>query len=86
MLKVAGGGLLGYGVVLLWLLWLLLPLQRGEAWAAWAALSVSLAVVGPILYVVVSLRRMEPRAKTPIVPTLAVLALVVAGTVASLAR
>ena len=29
MLKVAGGGLLGYGVALLWLL---LPLQRGEAW------------------------------------------------------
>ena len=27
MLKVAGGGLLGYGVSLLWLL---LPLQRGE--------------------------------------------------------
>jgi hypothetical protein len=28
MLKVAGGGPLGYGVALLWLL---LPLQRGEA-------------------------------------------------------
>lgn len=83
MLKVAGGGLLGYGLALLWLL---LPLQRGETWAAWAALSVSLAVVGPILYVVVSLRRVEPKARTPIVPTLAVLALVVVGTAASLAR
>ena len=48
MLKVAGGGLLGYGVALLWLL---LPLHRGEAWAAWAALTVSLVVVVPILYV-----------------------------------
>src|SRR6188474_2378793 len=50
MLKVAGAGLLGYGVSLLWLL---LPLQRGEAWAAWAALTVSLVVVVPILYTVV---------------------------------
>jgi len=83
MLKVAGGGLLGYGLALLWLL---VPLQRGETWAAWAALSISLAVVVPILYVVVSLRRVEPRARTPIGPTLAVLALVVVGTAASLAR
>ena len=80
MLKVAGAGLLGYGVALLWLL---LPLQRGEAWAAWAVLTVSLVVIGPILYVVVSLRRIEPSAKTPIVPTLLVLALVVVATVAS---
>jgi hypothetical protein len=83
MLKVAGGGLLGYGLSLLWLL---LPIQRGELWAAWAALTVSLAVVGPILYVVVSLRRMEPSAKTPIVPTLVVLALVIVATVSALAR
>ena len=83
MLKVAGGGLFGYGLALMWLL---LPLQRGEAWAAWAALSISLVVVVPILYVVVSLRRTAPSAKTPIGPTLAVLALVVVGTVASLAR
>jgi hypothetical protein len=83
MLKVAGGGLLGFGVSLLWLL---LPLYRGEAWAAWAALTISLAVVGPILYVVVSLRRIEPNAETPIVPTLAVLVLVLVATVASLAR
>ena len=83
MLKVAGGGLLGYGLSLLWLL---LPLHRGEVWAAWAALTISLAVVGPISYVVVSLRRIEPRAKTPIVPTLVVLVLVIVGTIASLAR
>lgn len=83
MLKVAGGGLLGYGLSLLWLL---LPLQRGEAWAAWAALTVSLAVVGPILYVVVWLRRIEPRARTPIVPTLVVLVLVMVAAMASLAR
>jgi hypothetical protein len=83
MLKVAGGGLLGYGVALLCLL---LPLHRGEAWAAWAALAVTLAVVGPILYVVVSLRRLEPSARTPVAPTLVVLGLVIVATLASLAR
>lgn len=83
MLRVAGAGLLGYGAALLWLL---LPLQRGEVWAAWAALTISLAVVGPILYVVISLRRIEPSAKTPIVPTLVVLALVVVAAAASVTR
>jgi hypothetical protein len=83
MLKVAGGGLLGYGFALLWLL---LPLQRGEVWAAWAALTISLAVISPILLTVVWLRRIERDAKTPIIPTLVVLALVVVGTIISLVR
>ena len=83
MLKVAGGGLLGYGVALLWLL---LPLQRGEAWAAWAALTVSLVVVVPILFTVVWLRRIEPAAKTPVAPCVAVLALVLAGTASFFVR
>ena len=56
MLKVAGGGLLGYGVALLWLL---LPFHRGEAWAAWAALTISFAALAPILYTAVWLRRIE---------------------------
>jgi hypothetical protein len=77
MLKVAGGGLLAYGVALLWLL---LPLHRGEAWAAWATLTVSFAALAPILYTVVWLRRIEPSAKTPVIPSLAVLVLVVVGT------
>jgi hypothetical protein len=83
MLKVAGAGLLGYGLALLWLL---LPLQRGEPWAAWAVLVVSLAVVGPILHVVISLRRLEPSARTPIAPALAVMVLVLAGAVAALVK
>ena len=61
MLRVAGAGLLGYGVALLWLL---LPIQRGESWAVWAALTVSLVVVVPILYVVVRLRQIEPAARS----------------------
>jgi hypothetical protein len=79
MLKVAGGGLLGFGCTLLWLL---LPLQRGETWAAWAALTISLAVATPILYVVLWLRRVSPGASTPVVPTVAVVVLAVAGTLA----
>ena len=79
MLKVAGGGLMGCGCALLWLL---LPLHRGEAWAAWAAITVFLATVGPVLYVVLWLRRVSPEAKTPVIPTLAALVLVVVGTLA----
>ena len=77
MLRVAAGGLMGYGCTLFWLL---LPLQRGEAWAAWAARTISLVVTAPVLYVVVWLRRVSPAAKTPVIPTLAVMALALAGT------
>ena len=79
MLKVAGAGLFGCGVALLWLL---VPLQRGEAWAAWAALTTYIGVTGPVLYVVLWLRRVSPGAKTPVIPTMATLALVVVGTMA----
>jgi hypothetical protein len=79
MLRVAGSGLLGCGLAVLWLL---LPLQRGEAWAAWAALTVFVAATAPILYVVLWLRRISPGAKTPVAPTLAALALVIVGTLA----
>lgn len=79
MLKVAGAGLVGCGCALLWLL---IPLQRGESWAAWAALTTFIAVTGPILYVVLWLRRVSPGAKTPVVPTLATMGLVVVGTIA----
>jgi hypothetical protein len=79
MLKVAGAGLLGCGCSVLWLL---LPLNRGEAWAAWASITVFLAATGPILYVVLWLRRVAPGAKTPVIPTLAAMALVVIGALA----
>lgn len=79
MLKVAGGGMLAFGCTLFCLL---LPLQRGEAWAAWAALTISLVLATPILYVVLWLRRVSPGARTPVVPTVAVIMLAVVGTVA----
>ena len=81
MLRIVGGGILAYGLALLWLL---LPLNRGEPWAAWAALTISAAILLPTLYVTIMLRRFQPKAKTPIVPTAVVVALVLAGVGASL--
>ena len=81
MLKIVGGGLTTYGLALLWLL---LPLNRGESWAAWAVLTITAATVLPTLYVTIMLRRYQPRAKTPVVPTLIVLALTLAGAGAAL--
>jgi hypothetical protein len=79
MLKVAGAGLVGCGCAILWLL---LPLQRGESWAAWAAITTFLAATGPILYVVIWLRRISPGARTPIAPTVAAIALAIVGALA----
>ena len=80
MLKIVGGGLTTYGLALLWLL---VPLNRGESWAPWAVLSITATAIVPTLYVTITLRRFEPRAKTPVVPTLIALALVLAGVGAS---
>ena len=76
MLKIVGGGLATYGLAMLWLL---LPMNRGETWAAWAVLTISAATLLPTLYVTLMLRRFEPKAKTPVGPTLVVLALVLVG-------
>jgi len=76
MLRIVGGGLTTYGLALLWLL---LPLNRGESWAPWAALTLTATAVLPTLYVTITLRRFEPRAKTPVVPSLIALALALAG-------
>jgi len=81
MLKIVGGGLTTYGLALLWLL---LPLNRGESWAAWAALTITATAVLPTLYVTIMLRRFQPAAKTPVVPTLIALALALAGVAAAL--
>jgi hypothetical protein len=81
MLRIVGGGLISYGIALLWLL---LPLGRGEPWAVWAILTISLAWIGPTLYVTLMLRKFQPKANTPVVPTLACLVLVLAGVGSSL--
>jgi hypothetical protein len=73
LLRMIGGAFLTEGLALIWLI---LPLSRGEHWAAWAILSIAAVSAGPALYVTLSLRRFEPRAKTPVLPTLLGLAAV----------
>lgn len=81
MLKIVGGGLTTYGLALLWLL---LPLNRGESWAAWAALTITATAILPTLYVTIMLRRFQPNAKTPVVPTVIALVLALAGVVTAI--
>lgn len=76
MLKVAGGGFLGYGAALLWLL---VPLSEGASWGPWAVITISIASIAPVLYVVLWLRRIQSTAKTPVVPTIVALSLAVVG-------
>jgi hypothetical protein len=76
MLKVAGGGLLGFGAALLWLL---VPLAQGASWGPSAVVTISMASLAPVLYTVVWLRRIETTAKTPVVPTIVVLSLTFVG-------
>jgi hypothetical protein len=78
MLKVAGAGFLGYGIAILWLL---LPISQGSWWAPPAVITISIALSAPILYVTLWLRRIEPSAKTPTVPTAIVLSLAVIGAI-----
>lgn len=73
MLRIVGGGLATYGLALL------LPLSRHESWAPWAVLTVTLTSVVPTLYVTIALRRVEPSARTPVVPASVVLVLAVVG-------
>jgi hypothetical protein len=76
MLKIIGGGLSTYG---LGLLWLLVPLSARQVWAAWAVLTLTAATVLPTLYVTLALRRAAPSARTPVVPTIAVLVMALVG-------
>ena len=82
MLRVAGAGLLGNGMAQAWLL---VGLWQGAAWAAWAIVTIALATITPILFTVLWLRRVEPAAKTPLVPTALGLSLAVVGALLALA-
>jgi hypothetical protein len=74
MLKVVAAGLLALGIAVAWLT---LPLSRGELWASWAILSITLVNGSITLFVTISLRRIEPTARTPIVPVVVSIALVI---------
>lgn len=73
MLKAVAAGMLALGMALGWLT---LPLSRGESWATWAILSL-VAVNGFItVYATVTLRKVEPTAKTPVAAAAASVVLV----------
>jgi hypothetical protein len=73
MLKVVAAGLIALGIALSWLT---LPLSRGESWATWAILSVVLVNGLITIYVTVTLRKVEPTAKTPVAAAASSVALV----------
>ena len=73
MLKVVAAGLIALGIALGWLT---LPLSRGESWATWAILSVVLVNGLITIYVTVTLRKVEPTAKTPVAAAATSVALV----------
>jgi len=76
MLRIIGGGFATYGLALLWLL---IPLHAKEPWARWAVLTLSATSILTALYVTISLRRVAPHARTPVLPAAVVLALSTAG-------
>ena len=81
MYTILGGGFITYGAALLWLL---LPLRDEEHWAALAALTLTVTSLVPVIYVTVWLRRVQPAARTPVVPAVVVFVLAVVGAGVSL--
>ncbi len=61
MLKMVGAGMLAFGVAMSWLL---VPLSRGELWATWAILSIIVTHGFISIYVTITLRRVNEKAKT----------------------
>lgn len=83
MYTIMGGGFVTFGAALLWLL---LPINQGARWASLAALTLAITALVPVVYVTLWLRRVQPEARTPVVPAVIVLALALVGAVAPLLR
>ena len=83
MYTIMGGGFISFGAALLWLL---LPLNEGARWAALAALTITVTSLVPVVYVTVWLRRLQPQARTPVLPAVVVLVLALVGAAAPLLR
>jgi hypothetical protein len=81
MLRVVGGGFVGLALAIAWLCW---PLYHGARWAPWAIITIAAVMLAPALYSTLALRRVEPAAKTPLLPTVIAMALIAAGAIAAL--
>jgi hypothetical protein len=76
MLRVIGGGFLGLAATVAWLAY---ALFEGARWAPWALATISLIALLPALAVALGLRKIEPRANTPVVPSIAAIGLILLG-------
>jgi hypothetical protein len=76
MLRVIGGSFLGLAATVAWLAYALLA---GARWAPWALATVALITLLPALMVALSLRKIEPQANTPVVPSIVAIGLILLG-------
>jgi len=80
LLKMIGGGLLAFGLMLAWLI---RPIARSEAWARWCVLMVSFGFWGPTLYVAWCFRDTNPTSNPPIIQVSMMLLLPILGLIFS---
>ena len=76
MLRIVAAGFLGCGIALATLAW---GVHLGHSWASWAALAVGIAVWVPTLLVTLMLKAAQPAAEPPTLPTIAMLAVIIAA-------
>jgi hypothetical protein len=76
MLRVIGGGFLGLAATLAWLAY---ALFEGARWAPWALATIGPIALLPALAVALNLRKVEPRANTPVVPCIAAIGFILLG-------
>lgn len=76
MMKIMGAGFAAFGVALLAFAW---GGVHGERWPALAAAVSTLVIGAPTLYVTLFLRTVNPRAETPVLLTIVLVALALLG-------
>jgi len=81
MLRIIGAGFLSLGASIAWFSY---ALSQGARWAPWALASVGLIAMLAPLFVALQLRKTEPRAATPVVPSAVGIGLILLGAVAGL--
>lgn len=59
--------------------WLTYALVEGARWAPFALASIGLIALLPALFVAANLRKVEPQAKTPVIPAIVAIGLIVLG-------
>lgn len=77
LVRIVGGCFLTLGLAIAFLT---LAWAGGADWAPWAILAVTATGLGPALVTAINLRDIRPDAGAPVLPALAALALIIAGT------